>query len=180
VWFQWSLAWVDAVTAWSQREILRVEGFALPLGLALVVVGAIAFARGVRSGEAATLATWPIGFRGSWATLAPGIVATLLPSVLATFTDPQTWRAILVIAFALVAVLVGARKTLAAPFMLGISALPLEILVVFLVQLGDRINPLLWWITLATAGVVLLVIAVGWERRTGADASLGARIRDLR
>lgn len=180
VWFQWALAWCVAVTAWSQREILRVEGFALPLGLALVLAGAIAFTRGARRGDARTPTSWPIGFRGSWATLAPGVVATLLPSVMATFTDPQTWRAILVIAIALVAVLVGARKTLAAPFILGISALPLEILVVFLVQLGDTINPLLWWITLATAGIVLLVIAVGWERRTGADASLAARIRDLR
>jgi len=69
---------------------------------------------------------------------------------------------------------------LAAPFILGIAALPLEILVVFLVQVGGDINPLLWWITLATAGVVLLVIAVGWERRTGVDASLAARLRDLR
>ncbi|QNO36487.1 hypothetical protein H4J02_08075 [Protaetiibacter sp. SSC-01] len=180
VWFQWALAWTVAVTAWSQREILRVEGFSIPLGIALVIVGAIAFARGRRDSEPRTLHTWPIGFSGSWATLAPGIIATLLPSVMATFTDPQTWRAILVIAFALIAVLVGARKTLAAPFILGISALPLEILVVFLVQLGDTINPLLWWITLATAGIVLLVIAVGWERRTGADASLAARIRDLR
>ncbi|MCS0498082.1 SCO7613 C-terminal domain-containing membrane protein [Protaetiibacter mangrovi] len=180
VWLQWSLAWAVAVTAWSQREILRVEGFSLPLGLALVAVGVLAFARGARPGDVRTPTSWPIGFRGSWATLAPGIVATLLPSIMATFTDPQTWRAILVIAFALVAVLFGARKTLAAPFILGISVLPLEILVVFLVQLGDTINPLLWWITLATAGIVLLVIAVGWERRTGADASLTARIRDLR
>lgn len=180
VWFQWALAWAVAVTAWSQREVLRVEGFALPLGLALVLVGAIAFTRGARPGDVPSASAWPIGFRGSWATLAPGIMATLLPSVMATFTDPQTWRAILVIAIALVAVLVGARKTLAAPFILGISTLPLEILVVFLVQLGDTINPLLWWITLATAGIVLLVIAVGWERRTGADATLSARIRDLR
>ncbi|QEO10226.1 SCO7613 C-terminal domain-containing membrane protein [Protaetiibacter larvae] len=180
VWLQWSLAWVVAVVAWSQREVLRVEGFALPLGLALVLVGALALVRGAREGERRTLTSWPIGFSGSWALLAPGIVATLLPSMLATFTDPQTWRAILVIALALVAVLAGARKTLAAPFILGISALPLEILIVFLVQLGETINPLLWWITLATAGIVLLVIAVGWERRTGADASLGARLRDLR
>ncbi len=180
VWFQWALAWSVAVTAWSQREILRVEGFSIPLGVALVLVGAIAFARGRREGDHRSFTGWPIGFGGSWATLAPGIVATLLPSIMATFTDPQTWRAILVIGFALIAVLVGARKTLAAPFILGISALPLEILVVFLVQLGDTINPLLWWITLATAGIVLLVIAVGWERRTGADASLAARIRDLR
>ncbi len=180
VWFQWGLAWAVAVTAWSQREVLRVEGFALPLGLALVLVGAIAFTRGAHPGDRRSLTSWPVGFRGSWATLAPGIIATLLPSVLATFTDPQTWRAILVIGFALVAVLVGARKTLAAPFILGISVLPLEILVVFLVQLGGAISPLLWWITLATAGIVLLVIAVGWERRTGADASLAARIRDLR
>jgi hypothetical protein len=180
VWFQWSLAWVVAVVAWSQREVLRVEGFALPLGFALVIAGTIALLRGRRDGDDRRFANWPIGYEGSWALLAPGIVATLLPSIAATFTDPVTWRAILVIALALVAVLIGARKTLAAPFILGISALPLEILVVFLVQVGGTISPLLWWITLATAGIVLLVIAVGWERRTGADATLAARIRDLR
>lgn len=180
VWFQWSLAWVVAVVAWSQREVLRVEGFALPLGIALVVAGTISLLRGPRENDDRRLANWPIGYEGSWPLLAPGIIATLLPSIAATFTDPVTWRAILVIALALIAVLIGARKTLAAPFILGISALPLEILVVFLVQVGGTISPLLWWITLATAGIVLLVIAVGWERRTGADATLAARIRDLR
>jgi len=181
IWFQFSLAWVVAVVAWSQREMLRVEGFSLPLGIALLAVGAIGLVRGRRETDGArSLALWPIGYEGSWPLLAPGIVVTLLPSIMATFTDPTTWRAITVIAIALVAVLVGARKTLAAPFILGIAALPLEILVVFLVQVGDTIEPLLWWITLATAGIVLLVIAVGWERRTGADATLAARIRDLR
>lgn len=180
VWFQWSLAFVVAVVAWSPREVLRVEGFSLPLGLALVAAGTIGLVRGARDEAPERFATWPIGSRGSWALLGPGIIATLLPSIMATFTSPDTWRAILVIAMALIAVLIGARKTLAAPFILGISALPLEILVVFLVQAGGEISPLLWWITLATAGIVLLVIAVGWERRTGADASLAARIRDLR
>lgn len=180
IWFQWALAWVVAVVAWSPREVLRVEGFSLPLGLALVIVGTIGLLRGRREGETPTFARWPIGFEGSWPLLAAGIIATLAPSIAATFTSPDTWRAILVIAMALIAVLIGARKTLAAPFILGISALPLEILVVFVVQVGGPISPLLWWITLATAGIVLLVIAVGWERRTGADASLAARIRDLR
>ncbi|TXK17429.1 SCO7613 C-terminal domain-containing membrane protein [Homoserinibacter sp. GY 40078] len=180
VWFQWALAWVTAVAAWSPREVLRVEGFSLPLGLALTLVGAIVLVRGTLADEKPGLNSWPLASTGSWRLLGPGIVATLLPSVMATFTSPDTWRAILVVAMALVAVLIGARKTLAAPFILGIAALPIEILVVFLVQLGDEISPLLWWITLATAGLVLLVIAVGWERRTGADASLAARIRDLR
>ncbi len=181
IWFQWVLAWVVAVVAWSPREVLRVEGFSLPLGIALVLVGAMGLLRGRRPADGPPrLTSWPIGYEGSWPLLAPGIIATLLPSIMATFTSPDTWRAITVIALALVAVLIGARKTLAAPFILGIAALPLEILVVFLVQVGGTISPLLWWITLATAGIVLLVIAVGWERRTGSDATLAARIRDLR
>ena len=62
----------------------------------------------------------------------------------------------------------------------GIIALPIENIVVFAVQIGRNIGALPWWITLATAGAVLLVIAVGSERRTGKDKGTAARLRDLR
>jgi len=177
VWFLFLLAWCAAVAGWSERE-LRVEAFSLPLGLALLGAGII----GIRSGArvaSATLGSWPRGFTGSWRLLAPGIIVTFLPSVLATGTDPQTWRAILVMSLALTAILIGSTRRLAAPFLISLAVLPIEVIVVFTVQIGQTINPLLWWITLATIGAVMLVIAITSERKGAAAGGLSARLRDL-
>ena len=165
------------VAGWSQRD-LRVEVFSLPLGLAVLVAGVIAM-RPPATPVAATLNSWPVGFRGSWRLLAPGIVLTLLPSVLATGTDPQLYRPILVIALALVAILVGSSRQLAAPFILGLAVLPVENVVVFAAQLDRTVGAMPWWISLATAGAVLLTIAVGSERRTTKGLGVAARLREL-
>ncbi|MCU1412426.1 MAG: hypothetical protein JWR04_3133 [Rhodoglobus sp.] len=175
VWFLFAAAWLAAVSSWSQRE-LRVEAYSLPLGLALVAAGVIA-SRSERTGG--TLASWPVGYRGSWRLLAPGILVTFVPSILATGTDPRTERAILVIVLALAAILIGSLRKLAAPFILGVIVLPVENLVVFLVRLGRSIEAAPWWITLATAGAVLLVIAVTSERRASGARGVAARLRDL-
>lgn len=127
-----------------------------------------------------TLAGWPVGFAGSWRTLAPGLLALLGPSVLATYTDARTWRAVLVIVLALAAVLVGTRTHLAAPFLLGVAVLPVEILVVFVSQLGTRISAGPWMLTLAAAGGLLLIIATYYERRIAAYDGAAAYVRDLR
>ncbi|MBE9940179.1 SCO7613 C-terminal domain-containing membrane protein, partial [Cellulosimicrobium cellulans] len=102
------------------------------------------------------------------------------PSVLATYTDARTWRAMLVVVLALAAVLVGTRKHLAAPFLLGVAVLPVEILVVFVSQLGTRISAGPWMLTLAAAGGLLLIIATYYERRIAAYDGAAAYVRDLR
>jgi hypothetical protein len=58
--------------------------------------------------------------------------------------------------------------------------LPIENVVVFAVQIVRGIDSIPWWITLAIVGAVLLIIAVTYERRSGADNSVAARLRDLR
>ncbi|MBA4248821.1 MAG: hypothetical protein C0444_11105 [Microbacterium sp.] len=83
-------------------------------------------------------------------------------------------------AFALVAILVGVRWRLAAPFVLGMIILPVENVLAFSVQIGRGIEAMPWWITLAVVGIVLLVIAVGSERRAGDGGEPTARLRDLR
>ncbi|TFC52296.1 MULTISPECIES: SCO7613 C-terminal domain-containing membrane protein [unclassified Cryobacterium] len=177
VWFLFVLAWCTAVAGWSERE-LRVEAFSIPLGLALLGAGVIGMRSGARA-VPATLGSWPAGFAGSWRLLAPGIIVTFLPSVLATGTDPQTWRAILVMSLALTAILIGSTRRLAAPFVISLAVLPIEVIVVFTVQIGQTINPLLWWITLATIGAVMLVIAITSERKGAARGGFSARLRDL-
>jgi len=177
VWLLFGVAWCTAVVGWSDRY-LRVEAFSLPLGLSLLAVGVIAMRRAAP--RLRSLTAWPVGFNGSWWLLTPGIVATFLPSILATGTDPQTLRAILVIALALLAILIGSLRRLGAPFLMGIIVLPVENITVFAAQIGHTISATSWWITLATAGAVLLVIAVTYERRSGGERGVAARIRDLR
>jgi hypothetical protein len=190
VWVLFGLAFITAVVAWSPRE-LRVETFSLPLGLFLLAAGALGLrsangARGADAGGAEPkrdlhgLDAWPHGRRGSWPLLAPGLIVMMSASVVSTFTDPLTWRAILVMVLALAAILVGAARRLAAPFVIGLIVLPVENVFVFAVQFGRGIESMPWWITLATIGAVLLIIAVAGERREGADRSVVARMRDLR
>ncbi|SEO00419.1 SCO7613 C-terminal domain-containing membrane protein [Cryobacterium luteum] len=184
VWFTFVLALVTAIVAWSPRD-LRVEWFSLPMGLFLLAAGVVVLT-GARvhpdtaDGRDGTVNSWPARWSGSWPLLAPGIVTLLLASILATFTDPQTWRAILVILIALVAILIGSSLKLAAPFLIGIIVLPLENVLVFLVQIGRGIESMPWWITLAVVGAVLLIIAVTYERRAGEENSITDRLRDLR
>jgi len=179
VWVTFALAWCFMVASWSTRELLRVEAYSLPLGLALLAAGVIA----MRKETVAVVpgpTSWPVGFHGSWRLLAPGIIVTLLPSILATGTDPQTLRAILVLGLALVSILIGSLRRLGAPFIIGLIVLPIENVVVFSVQVGRSIGATPWWITLATAGAVLLVIAVTSERRSAGQKGVAARLRDLR
>ncbi|MFC8682179.1 SCO7613 C-terminal domain-containing membrane protein [Microbacterium ureisolvens] len=188
VWFLFAVSFVTAVVAWSPRD-LRVEWFSLPLGVFLLAAGALALRRPAAdwaetaaaksTAPARTLDSWPAGFTGSWALLAPGLVTMLSASVAATYTDPRTWRAILVMAIALAAILVGATRRLAAPFLIGIVVLPVENVLAFMVQIGRGIEAMPWWITLSVVGAVLLIIAVGYERRAGEESGLAARLRDL-
>lgn len=182
VWYLFGIAFVTAIVAWSPRD-LRVEWFSLPLGLFLLAAGASALRRGSRPASpgtpAPTLASWPGRWSGSWALLAPGLIVTVLASIVATFTDPLTWRAIMVIAFALLAILIGAARRLAAPFVIGMLVLPVENVFAFSVQIGRGIESMPWWITLAVVGAVLLILAVTYERRAGESGSVMARIRDL-
>lgn len=178
-WVLFALALGIAIVAWSTRDFLRVEAFSVPLGIMLLIAGVIAM-RHLEADAAAPLHHWPAGRSGSWWLLAPGLVVLVLASMLATATDPQTWRAVLVMGFALAFILVGVRWRLAAPFVLGIVVLPLENVLAFSVQIGRGIEAMPWWITLAVVGIVLLVIAVGSERSVSDTGAPTARLRDLR
>ncbi|HYI32559.1 MAG TPA: hypothetical protein VEX88_03760 [Glaciibacter sp.] len=183
-WFMFAIAFVTSIVAWSPRD-LRVEWFSIPLGVFLLTAGAVVLHAARLEPDNArwrggTFSSWPAGRNSSWPLLAPGIVTMLLASIIATFTDPQTWRAILVIIIALIAILIGSSRKLAAPFLIGIVVLPIENVFVFLVQIGRGIESMPWWITLAVVGAVLLIIAVTYERRAGEENSITDRLRDLR
>jgi hypothetical protein len=187
-WVLWLAALAWAIAAWSPRE-LRVEVFALPLGVALTALGWVALQAALaqpgpgvpQPGPAAShpgAVAWPVGRRSSVATLTPGIVATLGPSMLAIWTDPLTWRAILVVVLALGFMLLGARQMLRAPLVVGAAALPVAVVSVFAAQIGRTISAGPWLLTLLAAGGLLLVLGIFAERRRaageGGDAEAGA------
>lgn len=177
VWFCWLLALGVGIAGWSLRE-LRVEAYALPLGLTLLACGVLAW-RAARPNPGSAVAPasirptsiwptsiwdWPIGQSNpTWAIL-PGVLATLGPSTLAIGTDPQTWRAILVLALALAALLVGARQLWRSVLKAGIVDLGVAVLLVFVARQG-AIDAVPWLIALVSAGGVLLGLAVYSERR---------------
>lgn len=177
-WLVFAAAWATAVAGWSVRD-LNVEWFSLPLGIGLLAAGVLVLRHGPVE-QRGTLASWPVGFTRSWAVLAPGVIVTVLPSVLATGTNPATWRAILVISLALVALLVGTFGRYAAPFVLSLVTFGVE-LAVILVQLmaGRDIDPVVFWVAAATAGAILIFVGIWVERRSRAGTE-GARMRDLR
>lgn len=183
VWYCWLLALGVGIAGWSVRA-LRVEFHALPLGLTLLACGVIAWrAAGRRPAPAETHGvadrSWPIGRTDpTWAIL-PGVLATLGPSTLAIGTDPQTWRAILVLVMALVALLVGARLLWRPCMTAGIVDLSVAIVLVFVARRG-AIDAVPWLIALVGAGGVLLGLAIYSERRQhavqatpGPDAQAG-------
>jgi len=178
-WVTFVAAWCVAVAGWSVRD-LNVEWFSLPLGLALTGAGVLVLARG-GGASGGTVTSWPVGFTRSWAVLAPGIVVTVLPSVLATGTNPATERAILVISLALAALLVGAILRYAAPFVLSLITFVVEIVViVFQLIVGRDIDPVVFYIAAGSAGTILIVVAIWFERRSRGDRENSARLRDLR
>ncbi|GHF07915.1 SCO7613 C-terminal domain-containing membrane protein [Pseudolysinimonas yzui] len=178
-WVVFLAAWCVAVAGWSVRD-LNVEWFSLPLGLALVGAGALVLRRDPVE-QPGTLTSWPVGFRKSWAVLAPGIVVTVLPSVLATGTNPATWRAILVLTLALVALLAGALLRYAAPFVLSLVTFGVEILVILVVLVAGRdIDPVVFYVAAGAAGSILITVGIWFERRSRGDQANSARMRDLR
>ena len=168
VWYSWLLALAVGIAGWSLRE-LRVEFHALPLGLTLLACGVLAW-RAAEREKPLPDRSWPIGQANpTWAIL-PGVLATLGPSTLAIGTDPQTWRAILVLVMALAALLVGARKLWRPCMVAGIVDLAVAVVLVFVARRGS-IDAIPWLIALVSAGGVLLGLAVYSERRQHADRS---------
>ena len=162
VWFCWLLALGVGIAGWSLRE-LRVEFHALPLGLTLLGCGVMAW-RAAADLRAPVLLNWPIGQSDPTVAILPGVLATLGPSTLAIGTDPQTWRAILVLTLALAALLIGARRLWRPCLAVGIVDLAVAVLLVFVARRG-AIDAVPWLIALVSAGGVLLGLAVYSERR---------------
>ncbi|NEA32897.1 hypothetical protein G3I17_14650 [Streptomyces sp. SID13031] len=97
----------------------------------------------------------------SWTYLGPGLLLGLVPSALIANSNYDYLRTTFVVAAALAIILIGTRQSLQAPFVIGATVLLKIALWQFL-----EVAPLIpRWITLATAGLVLLTVGATYERR---------------
>jgi hypothetical protein len=157
-WAIWLVALPVGIAGWSTRE-LRVECFALPLGLALFAAGLIVGGRVARYGPAGRA-------------VAPGVAATLGPSTLAVGTDPMTWRAIMVLLLGLAFMLLAVRERWKPPVFVCVSSMILSLALVLLRHGSITILP--WLLALLGVGCALLALALVFERRSRAEAPAAA------
>jgi hypothetical protein len=149
----------------TRRHTLLIAG-------ALLILANTAFALGAGATTiewftlppaAVLLAIGTYGWRThpSWIFLAPGLLLGLVPSALIANSNDDYLRTTFVVAAALATILLGTRLSLQAPFVIGATVLLKIALWQFL-----EVAPLIpRWITLATAGLILLTVGATYERR---------------
>ncbi|MFF4915136.1 SCO7613 C-terminal domain-containing membrane protein [Streptomyces tendae] len=140
-------AWVR-LAAW---EVGTPEAYTLPVTGPALVVG---FLRRRRDTAVS-----------SWTAYAPGLAATLVPGLLAAWDDQHWLRPLLLGVAALAVTLVGARRRLQAPLVLGAGALALVALHELAPYLTQVVGALPRWVPPALAGLVLLVLGATYEHR---------------
>jgi hypothetical protein len=149
-----------------RRQVGVVAVADLVLASWIAVAGA-----GVETAEAYTLpaaagllvVAWPrLRVAGaSWAAEGAAVGVALVPSTLVVADSPSALRLVLVVAGAVAMVVIGTLLHRQAPFVLGAGALAF----VVVTRLG-RFAPLVpTWVSLAVAGLLLLVLGATYERR---------------
>lgn len=131
----------------ADAGITVVEAYSLPLAALAGIVGAVHL---LRRADAP-----------SWMTAGPALSAGLLPSALATIGDPDLTRPLVVLAVASVVLAIGTRVRWQSPLVVG----TLATVVVAVSQLAPYAQTMPRYLSLGTAGVLLLVLGARYEER---------------
>ncbi len=169
VWTQRQLTIVACgleILAWwllaADRGTYTVELYSVPFAMYAYLTGAYVHRR--------------LPALGSWITYAPGLLAGFLPSlVLALAPDPSVVRRLILGGAAVAVVLFGARYKLHAHVIIGGWVA---------VILALREIVLVWqhlsaWIPLTVAGLLLITVAITYERRRRDWARLRASLKEM-
>jgi hypothetical protein len=147
-------AWLTAPVAGLLLALLAAAAFAVAAARAERPEERVAALGGALAGLAAGMTTAAVGAWGQ-------VAVALVPSALVVVAEPTALRLILVVAGAVVLTVTGTLAHRQAPFVLGAGAL----LFVVVGRLAPYAPLLPRWVTLATAGLVLLVVGATYERR---------------
>jgi hypothetical protein len=131
----------------ADAGISAPEPYVVPLGLAALLLG--------------WLRVRQVPQTRSFAAYGPGLSALLLPSLIASFDDETLTRPLLLGAAALVVLLVGARRQLQAPVVVGGAVLAIDALQL----IAPYAAALPRWMTLGAAGLLLVTVGATYEQR---------------
>ncbi len=136
-----------AVWTWLiAADVRTVEAFTAPAAAVALAVG---------------IAQWRSAPGRSWRALSPALILAIGPTLVLGIGDDDAVRQIIAAGLCLVTVLAGAVLRLQAPLLLG----ALGLVVLGIDQWGDYLVRLPRWITLGSAGVVLMWIGATFEHR---------------
>ncbi|MFB7265341.1 SCO7613 C-terminal domain-containing membrane protein [Streptomyces nojiriensis] len=165
----WAAGALFAAATWvrlAEAGVSAPEAYTLPVTVPALVVGLL---RRHRDPGAS-----------SWTAYGPGLAATLVPSLLAAWGDAGWLRPLLLGAASLVVTLLGARRRLQAPLLLGgglLAAVAVHELAPYVVQVAGALPR---WVPPALAGLLLLAVGATYERRLRDARRLRAAIGRLR
>ncbi|MER6197621.1 hypothetical protein ABT234_09645 [Streptomyces sp. NPDC001586] len=160
----WAAGALFVAATWvrlADAGVTTPEAYTLPVTVPALVVG---FLRRRRDAEAS-----------SWTAYGPGLAATLLPSLLMVLEDRDWVRPLLLGLAALALTLIGARRRLQAPLLLGgavLAVVAVHELAPYVVQVAGALPR---WVPPALAGLLLLAVGATYEKRLR-DAR---RLRDV-
>jgi hypothetical protein len=150
----WAAGLLAAGSSWvrlAEANVSAPEAYTAPLGTALVIAGYL------RRRADRDLPSWPA--------YGLGLSLILGPSLLRAGTDPGLGRPLVLGAVALGVLLVGAIRRLQAPLILGGATLGADALVQLAPYLAATYAALPRWVTIGSAGLLLLGIGASYERR---------------
>lgn len=154
-----------ALASWLRLADVGVEtpeAYTVPSALALVTVGLLHLRRHPEAGTTRALSA--------------GLGLGLVPSLLWVLDDPLGLRAVLLGLTCLALVVLGARQRWSAPLLFGAAVG----LLVALRQVAPMVDAVPRWALIGTAGTVLVVLGVTWERRLQEARSVAGYVRALR
>jgi hypothetical protein len=143
-----------------------VELASVPLAVALIVSGWLHLGRAPAA--------------RSWGALAPGLLLLLVPSLLLDLTASPLWRVVGLGIVATAVLLLGVRRKLQAPFVLGSVVLLVHALAQLWPWIALAYTAVYWWLWLGIGGVLLIALAARYEQRIQNLKSVALRVSALR
>lgn len=155
-----------ALVALLVHEVRPVELLSAPLALGLLLVGLRTLHR--------------VSGSRTWPTIGPALALLTIPSLLHDFGPSALWRVVALGVVAVALVAWGAMRRLQAPLVLGAAVLLVHAVAQLWPWIAAIYEATEWWLWAGVAGILLILIAVRYEKQKIALRKAFVAIADLR